>query len=82
MSPGINDPDTKSPEISPGINNQEMVLPNRMEISPGIKNQEMVLPDRMEISTGIKDQEMEFPDRMETTTPMTEPMKHTMKDLE
>ena len=51
MSPGINDPDTKGPEISPGIKNQEMVLPDRMEISPGIKDQGMVPPDRMETTT-------------------------------
>ena len=55
MSPGIKDPDTKGPEISQGIKNQEMVLPDRIEISPGIKDQEIVLPDRMEITTPMAD---------------------------
>ena len=38
MSPGIKDPDTKGLEISPGIKNQEMLLPDRVGISPGIKD--------------------------------------------
>ena len=60
MSPGIRDQDTKGPEISSGITNQEMVLPDRMEISPGIKGQKMELPDRMVTPTPVKHATMDI----------------------
>ena len=60
MSLGIRDPDTKGPEISPGIANQKMVLPDRMETSPGITDQKIMLLVRMEILTPVKHTAMDF----------------------